>query len=67
VASDVWDPLRVARDATRSLVVAVQGLINVAIYLVVLFLPVVLIVGVPVALLIRWLRRGRRPKPAAAR
>jgi len=68
VASDVWDPLRVARDATRSLVVAMQGLINIAIYLVIFLLPVVLIVGLPSALLLRWLRRGRRPqRPAAAK
>jgi Domain of unknown function (DUF4349) len=64
VASDVWDPLRVARDATRSLVVAVQGLINVAIYLVIFLLPVILIVGLPIALLLRWLRRPRRQRPA---
>ena len=68
VASDVWDPLGEARDATRSLVVAMQGLINIAIYLVIFLLPVVLIVGLPIALLLRWLRRGRRPqRPAPAK
>ena len=65
VASDVWDPLRVARDATRSLVLAMQGLINVVIYLVILLLPVVLVVVLPLWLLLRFLRRSRRPKRPA--
>ena len=63
VASGVWDPLRVARDATRSLVVALQGMISVAIYLVIFVLPVLLIVALPIVLVVRWLRRGRR-RPA---
>lgn len=66
VAPEGWDPARVARDATRSLANALQALANVAIYLAILVLPVLLVVAIPLALIVRWLRRPRRAKGAVA-
>lgn len=65
VAPQVWDPAVVARDALRSLVVALQGGATLVIYLLVFVLPVILIVGIPLFIIWRLLRRPR--KVAASR
>ncbi len=59
VQQESWDPARVARDATRNLVLLLQGLSNVAIYLLIDFVPIALIVGIPAFILLRWLRRTK--------
>ncbi len=64
-----WEPQGVARDALRALVRAVQGLVNLLIWLVLFVLPYLLLlalVAAPFVLLARWLwRRLRRAKTAA--
>jgi hypothetical protein len=65
VAPDTWDPLRVARDAVRALVSTLQGLGSIAIYLIIYILPVALIILVPIWVVVRWWRRGRRAKASA--
>ncbi len=65
VASDVWEPAGVARDALRSLVTALQGVATVGIYVVVFVLPVVLVVALPLVAIV-WLLRRQRRKPAVA-
>ncbi|MDW8326400.1 MAG: DUF4349 domain-containing protein [Anaerolineales bacterium] len=61
-----WRPEGVARDALQALVYALQGLATAAIWLVIYFLPLALLILGPLFLLGRWaLRRLQRPKTAA--
>jgi len=67
-----WEPVGVVKDAIQALISALQGIINAAIWLLLYVLPIVLVLGLPVYLLVRWLRKrraGRRSeaKPAAKR
>jgi hypothetical protein len=57
-----WEPLRQARDALRTLVNALKGLITVMIWVVLLFLPLAAILLLPLILvwLVWYLRRRRR-------
>lgn len=66
VAPEGWDPARVARDALRALVNTLQALATVGIYLVIYLLPVLVIIGVPLGVLVRLLRRGRGTKQVVA-
>ncbi|HSM54646.1 MAG TPA: DUF4349 domain-containing protein [Candidatus Sulfomarinibacteraceae bacterium] len=58
-----WRPTGVVRDAVQALVSALQGLASLAIWLVIVALPLALIVILPIWLVVtlfrRW-RRGRR-------
>ncbi|MCA9872017.1 MAG: DUF4349 domain-containing protein [Anaerolineales bacterium] len=54
-----WQPQGIARDALQSLITAVQFLISVLIWLIIFLLPLVLLVGVPLWLVVRWWRRRR--------
>lgn len=58
-----WQPLVVARDSFRTLLEVLQGLGNLAIFLLVVGVPVVLILGLPVWLAFRAWRRRRVAKP----
>lgn len=64
VESYRWSPLVTASDALRSLLAFAQVVIDVGIYLLV-FSPVVIIPIVVIWLVVRALRRGRRPSTAA--
>ena len=57
-----WEPLRQVRDALRTLVNALKGLITVMIWVVLLFLPLAVILLLPLILvwLVWYLRRRRR-------
>ena len=72
VTESGWRPAAVVRSAQRALVGAVQGLGTVLIWGVVFFLPVALIILVPLFilgwLLRMWFRRmaAKRPKTPAA-
>jgi len=63
-----WRPLETLKNAGRSLVNALKGLVDIAIWLIVYLLPLLLVIAIPVILLIllvRWLaRRRRRSKQA---
>ena len=56
-----WEPVGVAKDAIQALVNALQGLVNIAIWLALYLLPVALVIGVPAWYVLRALR-GRKPK-----
>ena len=63
-----WQPLVTVKNAFRSLVSILQGLVVVLINLVIVVLPVLLLVALPIVLLVllvRWLtRRRKRSQPA---
>lgn len=54
-----WRPEGVARDAIESLIEAFQGLASLLIWLGLYVLPLLLVIGLPLWLLIRWVRRRR--------
>jgi cytochrome c oxidase assembly factor CtaG len=55
----------VAKDAVEALVTALQGIANFLIWFVIFILPVLLIIGVPIWLVIRFFVRRRRRRKAA--
>ena len=60
-----WQPAGVARDAVQSLINFGKGLVNFLIWLGILIIPVVVVIGLPIYLLVRWLvRRNRRIQAA---
>lgn len=64
-----WQPEGVARTALETLIGAVQTLIDIAIWLLIFLLPVLLFIAIPIWLLVvlvrRW-RRRRKSKRSAA-
>ncbi|MFN8485857.1 MAG: DUF4349 domain-containing protein [Anaerolineae bacterium] len=67
IVDDAWAPLQTARDAFRAMLLMLQGLVNAAIWVAILGAPVLLLVGVPLAVLLWAIRRWRRrpTSPAA--
>lgn len=65
VAPEVWDPALVARDALRSLVTTLQGVVSVAIFLGIYALPLLLLVAMPLLVVYRLVRRPRRKAAGA--
>ncbi|MCB9420879.1 MAG: DUF4349 domain-containing protein [Ardenticatenaceae bacterium] len=61
-----WRPQGVAKNAVEALVDALQGIANFAIWFVIFILPVLLIIGTPIWLVIRFFVRRRRRRKAAA-
>ncbi|MEJ2748766.1 MAG: DUF4349 domain-containing protein [Anaerolineae bacterium] len=61
-----WRPSGVAKDAVEALITALQGIANFLIWFVIFILPVLLIIGVPIWLVIRFFVRRRRRRKAAA-
>ncbi|MBX3057929.1 MAG: DUF4349 domain-containing protein [Anaerolineae bacterium] len=59
-----WRPQGVARDAVEALISALQGLATLALWLVILVLPLVLLIGIPLWLLVRFAVRRRRARVA---
>ncbi|MBN1220551.1 MAG: DUF4349 domain-containing protein [Anaerolineae bacterium] len=60
-----WEPQGVAKEALQTLVVALQGLVNLTIWLVILILPLLIIVLIPVVvvvMIIRWWWKRRKAK-----
>jgi hypothetical protein len=57
-----WEPVGVVKEAIQTLIVALQGLANVAIWLALFILPIVLIIGIPLYFIIRGVRNRRRKK-----
>ncbi len=60
LAGNEWQPLETLRNSIRTLLRALQGLVDLAIYLVVVVLPILLILSIPVALAFLLLRRLTR-------
>ena len=67
-----WEPQGVAKEAVQALVAALQGLVNLLIWVVILVLPLLIIALIPIVILIliiRWWvkrRRARKGSPAKA-
>jgi hypothetical protein len=63
-----WQPAGVAKEALQSLINTLQSLANFGIRLGILYVPVLLVIFVPIGLIIwgivRLVRRGRKPKVA---
>ncbi len=57
-----WRPEGIARDAIEALISALQGLVNVLIWLAIFVLPILLIIGIPVWLVVRVIRRRRQAR-----
>ncbi|NOX61589.1 MAG: DUF4349 domain-containing protein [Chloroflexi bacterium] len=63
ITTDEWQPLETLRNSIRTLVRALQGLLDLTIYLVVVVLPILLILAIPLALFVLLIRRlARRTK-----
>lgn len=65
-----WEPVGVAKDAIQSLINALQGIVNALIWLVLYLFPIVLVIGIPLWLLVRFVRgrlAQRSRKPASKR
>jgi hypothetical protein len=56
-----WQPAGVARDAVQALINFGKGLVNFLIWFGILVIPVIVVIGLPIFLFVRWLtRRSRR-------
>lgn len=58
-----WRPLETLKNASRTLVNTLKGLVDAVIWFVVAVLPVLLLIAIPIALIVllaRWLMRRRR-------
>jgi hypothetical protein len=66
-----WQPAGIARDALQALINFGKGFVNFLIWLGILVIPVLLVIGLPIYFLVRWLirrnRRARGLKTEAAR
>ncbi|HKQ97415.1 MAG TPA: DUF4349 domain-containing protein [Candidatus Polarisedimenticolia bacterium] len=66
VVSDGWHPAETARRSFRTLLVAVRGLADLAIMVVIVLLPIGVVIGLPVWALVRlWRTLARRRRPGA--
>ncbi len=59
-----WQPSGVARDALQALIDFGKGLVNFLIWLGVLILPILIVIGLPIFFLVRWLVRRSRSNQA---
>lgn len=70
IVDDAWAPLQTARDAFRAMLLMLQGLVNAGIWVAIMGVPVLVMVGVPLAVLVwvirRWRRRPTTPAPPPA-
>jgi len=62
-----WRPDGVAKQALETLVKALQTLVNIAIWLIIVALPVLVLMALPVIALVWVIRRMRKNKKAAAK
>jgi hypothetical protein len=60
-----WEPQGTARAAVEALVTVLQGLVKLAIWLLIFIIPLAILVGGPIWLIIRTFRRRRTATPAA--
>lgn len=57
-----WRPEGVAKDALESLIGFLQFMVEATIWFVIFLLPVLLIIGIPIWLVVRFIRKRRRNK-----
>lgn len=60
-----WEPVGVAKDAVQALIDGLQFLGTAAIWIALFFLPIGLVIGLPIYLVVRALRRRRASKKTA--
>ena len=60
-----WQPAGVARDAVQALINFGKGLVNFLIWFGILVIPIIVVIGLPIFLLVRWLTRRNRRIQAA--
>ncbi|UCD99904.1 MAG: DUF4349 domain-containing protein [Chloroflexota bacterium] len=60
-----WEPVGVVKNAIESLIVALQGLVNVVIWFGLFILPIILIIGIPLFFIIRGVKKWRARRKAA--
>lgn len=65
-----WQPVGVIKDAIQSLIIALQGLVNVVIWIALFILPILLIIVLPLYFIVRglvaWRRRRKQKREARA-
>jgi hypothetical protein len=65
-----WQPVGVARDAVQALINILQILVNVAIWLILFLLPVLLVIAIPISIivyiLLRWTKRRKQKREMEA-
>lgn len=67
IVEDTWEPVEVARDALRSLVVGLQGVADWGIHFVIYTLPMLLLLlGVPALIGLAIYRQWKKRRPPAA-
>ena len=67
IVEDAWEPVEVARDALRSLVVALPGVADWAIHFAIYTLPMLLLlVGVPALIGLAIYRQWKKRRPAGS-
>jgi hypothetical protein len=59
-----WQPTGIARQAVQALLNFLKGLVNFLIWFVILIIPILIIFGIPLYFLIRWLTRRKKAKQA---
>jgi SpoU rRNA methylase family enzyme len=60
-----WQPVGVAKDAIQALIKGLQVVVNVAIWLVLFVIPILIVIGIPPFLIIRGILRWRKRRKAA--
>lgn len=61
-----WQPQGVAKTALESLISALQTLVDIAIWLLIFVLPVLIILAIPIVVVVLIIRRWRRRRKARA-
>jgi hypothetical protein len=60
-----WKPIGVARNALQATLEGVKFLVNAAIWIVLFFLPIGLIIALPIVVIVLIIRRGRKNRKTA--
>ena len=55
-----WQPQGIAKEALQALVNFFKGLVNFLIWFVILVIPILVIIGLPLFFLVRWLARRKK-------
>lgn len=61
-----WEPVGVIKNALQSLISALQGLVNVLIWITLFLVPILIVIGIPLYLIIRGIRSWRRRRKERA-